>query len=336
MYLMHRMSHQGDVARELLFKNNYISIGWSDIDDEIKSELIVHAQSNNRDKFRELFVGTGVENAWEWMTARKGWYLYNFLALKAGDKVIVPLGSDLTICEVTGEPKINTERKDADLGFFIPVSIIETGIPRALYTDSGLSSKLKYRGSNLVLNDKDIDCKIGKMILDFNEKKPVHDFGDRRVRIVNEVHEYIQDSLKPDQFEKLVKAYFEHIGATRVEIPSKNGKFELNDEVADIDVKAYFKLLDLTIYVQVKHHADGTATGEHAIRQIDRFKYDGDKEDSKLLPISSLKWVITTASVDEGLIEAAKEKNIRVFHEKQFAELLVDAGFDFSDISYLM
>jgi Holliday junction resolvase-like predicted endonuclease len=77
-------------------------------------------------------------------------------------------------------------------------------------------------------------------------------------------HSVILDELNDDKFEKLVKWYFDQVGATETIIPSKN----YADKVGDVDVIATFENIKTIINVQVNSIGERLQIGQYAKLRI--------------------------------------------------------------------
>lgn len=327
MYLMHRISHENNASLKLLKEDNLLPIGWSMLKGEKAERVLRNAKEMEQHEFRDDFVELGNEINNNWLTARRSNYLYRFLKLDKGDRVVIPKSGELDFCEVTGPPYAYDNPEGIDIGFVVPVRMISMGISRHRYVPADLASKLKYRGTNIYLNDKDKDT-MEKMVINHGNKVPVYDFTPTRDSIVKKIHDYLTQ-LNDQHFEELIKAYMVSIGADITVIPPKNSNSQKNSSIADVDVKAAFTTLDIVIYVQAKRHI-GTSD-DTGIRQLLAYEYE---EDSTFESLQPFKWFITTGEVDEITMNLAQEEdglNIRVIKGTEFASMLVDSGFVFSD-----
>lgn len=327
MYLMHRISHENSASVKLLKEDNLLPIGWSILKGEKAERVLRNAKEMTQNEFRDDFVELGNEINNNWLTARRSNYLYRFLKLDKGDRVLIPKSGELDLCEVTGSPYAYDNPEGIDIGFVVPVRMISTGISRHRYVPADLASKLKYRGTNLRLNDKDIDT-IEKMIIKHGNKVPVYDFTPTRESIVKKIHDYLTQ-LNDQHFEELIKAYMVSIGADVTVIPPKNSNSQKNSSIADVDVKAAFTTLDIVIYVQAKRHTG--KSDDTGIRQLLAYKYE---EDDRFEHLEPFKWFITTGEFDKNTADIPQDEQgerIRVIQDTEFASMLVDSGFVFKD-----
>ncbi|WP_342387498.1 restriction endonuclease [Salinicoccus bachuensis] len=327
MYLMHRISHENSASVKLLKEDNLLPIGWSMLKGEKADRVLRNAKEMKQNEFRDDFVELGKEINRSWLTARRSNYLYRFLNLNKGDRVLIPKSGELDLCEVTGSPYAYDNPEGIDIGFVVPVRMISTGISRHRYVPVDLASKLKYRGTNLCLNDKDKET-IERMLTNYRDEVPFYDFTPTRDSIVKKIHDYLTQ-LNDQHFEKLIESYMVFIGADVTVIPPKNSKSQKNSSIADVDVKAAFNTLDLVIYVQAKRHTD--TSDDTGIRQLLAYK---NEEDSTFEHLEPFKWFITTGEFDKNTTDIPQDEQgerIRVIQGTEFASLLVDSGFVFSD-----
>lgn len=324
---MHRISHEKDASENLLNNEGLLPIGWSILKGSKAERVLNNAKEMNISDFAKDFVEIGNEIDENYLTARRSHYLYRFLRLEEKNKVLVPRPGNIWICEVIGQPQSYTHPEGRDIGFVVPVKVLQKDISRNHYVPAELSSKLKYRGTNLILNQKDID-EVEVMLSDFYKDRPIYDFKLTKKTIVDKIHDYLI-KLNDIHFEKVIKAYFLSIGADIVKIPDKKTKSEDNANIADVDVKAAFNNLGLYILVQAKRHKG--RSNDFGVRQLLAYENEIDGDFEHLQPFM---WYITTAEVDDSTLELAQdnsEKNIRVIQHKEFASLLVESGFVFSN-----
>ena len=124
---------------------------------------------------------------------------------------------------------------------------------------------MKIRQTNAEINDL---CEsIDKAIEAGKNKIPVKLYAES----VNKLAEVLLDAIvrysSPEKFERLVKWYFQKIGASHVSIPPKKPADKLDE--ADADVIAEFDALMTTFYIQVKMH-EGETSG-WGVEQISKY-----------------------------------------------------------------
>ena len=335
---LHRISHHSEFARPLLEKG-ILTIGFSDFSDEgfpekVRNQGIAAIDQACRDN--------------SWPTIPKSRYsLLKFLVeMQKGDWILVPGPKVFSIYIITGEkPKIISEidikdisdisikigndkrlydlsgEKYIDLGFFWEVKILKRereliDIPRAVYADALLTSRMKILSTNAKISD--LEKSIEDAINRFERNQPINLYAQIIESTVPTITEAFHKNLTPDKFEKLIKWYFRRIGASEVYIPAKNE----SKKEGDADVIATFEPIKTIIYIQAKFHIG--ETDSWALEQVlayKNFKEEADSEYSKLC------WVITTgSSYSSQALEIAKQNEIQLFDEKTFAMLLLEAG----------
>lgn len=329
MYLMHRVSHHGTASNRVLEEEGLLPIGWAFLVERGHGdEMLKQAKNLNKNDFASYFKEFGKSIGVEHMTTGRGRFLYNFLNLDEEWRVVVPFPGELMICIVKGKPKVYEEAdsKNEDVGFVVPVEIISKGISRRKYVGARLSSKLKYRGTNLVFNDED-RISIDSLLKNHSEDNKIYDFEKTNQEMIDSVHKYIK-TLESGHFEKLIQAYLKDMGADKVVIPGKNAKSNKNDKKADVDVKASFTQLGFSIYVQAKRH-DGKTNPKEGLHQL--ISYD-EEEDEDFKHLQPIKWLVTTGEiVVDDIPPEAEEERIKIIGEKDFAGMLVESGFKFTN-----
>lgn len=341
-YWMSRISYEGDVAGKLL-EAGYLSIGWSYFCDKGVEK---DAQKNDRKAFQKKTEG--------WSRSR--WSLWHFCSFNVGDIVIVPLYGGLfsvyrvkaraqSIREVAKLPEAfdikngrdiyrrkdglyydknpkSEDKEQVDLGFVVAVEPIRLKVSRYDHADAALTSRLKYRGVTCCLNDLAASVQTALTA----QEAPHKVIGKE---LAKKLCESIQKKLNDAKFEKLVKWYFERIGATNVWIPAKNepGK----EDGADVDVVADFETLKTMYYVQVKFHQG--ATSDWAVAQVQR--YQEQHAEALDEDATAIAWAITSADTfSESAIAAAKDAHVRLINGMEFAEMLLNVGLDGFDNAF--
>jgi len=261
--------------------------------------------------------------------------------MKVGDRVIVPSSGSFSIYQIEGDvalinqldtkgvlawngaliiknSSIYINENPIDLGFFRKVSLVAKNISRYDYADADLTSRLKHRSTNADISD--LSTNISKALIAYNEKKPLNlhhlILEETRKNLLN----IIQTKLNPDKFEKLVKWYFQRLGAEIIHT-SKNEK----DKDGDADVIAVFELLKTIYYIQAKFHNDHTSTSEWAVEQINKYRdYKNESRDDEYTKIS---WVISSApEFSPNCVNRAKEYSVGLFNGPEFAQMILEAG----------
>lgn len=318
-YFMHRISYFSEQSYPLLYDHNILSIGWGDLG----YQDFVDDKKNFENNFVEVYSEL----------SRNRFSLWNFIhEFKKGDWVIVPLwGGIFSVYKITGnkvlvkgDKKIKDtginmtykeKKKDipVDLGFFWEVKPIEIDIPRYSYADSRLTSKMKFRQTNIWAND--VEENILNAVKSFKDKKPINLYSDILEASRDSILKTIKGKLNPDKFEELIILYFKQCGASEVQTP-----LESENKEGDCDVQAIFENIKTIIQVQAKFHTG--FTNEWSIDQIQ--KYTNKANDSDYTYAS---WVISTA---DNFTDEAKQKavnnNVMLINGKDFVEMLLDAG----------
>ena len=339
-YWLHRVSHLANVSYPLL-ENGYLSIGFSDFCTE------------------DFLNGVRTENGWSYMedAMRREWgnlprirfFLWRFLAeMKKGDWVIVPswgtfsifeikddcaiLASDPNVklpnCDWSGKAlcrdldtnliKLEEEKDCLDIGFLRSVSVVELDIPRGDFADSALTSRMKYQGTNADISD--LEQSIHRALSNYKSGKPINLKAEIIEKSIDAWESAIQCNLNPTKYEKLVKWYFERVGASEVIIPPKN----YEGKQGDVDVRAVFEKIRTIINVQVKFYSGETSTW--AIEQIRDFS---ESKESSYDGYIHQFWVISSS--DSFSVESenlAKENNILLVRGREFVKMLFDVGLE--------
>ncbi len=331
-YWLHRISHLAEISYPLLEKG-YLTIGFSDFSNP---EMIQKALENDWAFFNNSF-----QNGWG-NIPRVRYGLWNFLHFKKGDYIIVPSWGTFYVCEIIDErpllisdvysDDLKTWRKEKislignllqkendkpyDLGFARKIKIIHKEIPREKFADAALTSRMKIRQTNAQIND--LKLNIESSIENFKQNKPINLHSILHENIGQLILDTIKKELNPDKFEKVIKKYFESIGATEVYIPAKNEK----DKDGDADIVAIFENLKLIIYTQAKFH-QGTVN-QWATSQISDYKQNKERLDDGY---NKLAWVITTAvNFNKASQNKAKEENIQLINGLEFSKMLLNVG----------
>lgn len=332
-YWLHRITG-GDNALEyahpLLFKHNYLSIGWSDLSDD---------SFINEVKKEGKFDKTLQKRNWE--LSRNRWNLWRFIHdMRKGDIVVVPTWDTFSLFELVDDVVLsnesidtsfyidwnnngikikdgyfyNSENKQIDLGFYRKVTPILLNIPREGYADQELYSRMKIRQTNADISDLKGSIQYAKKA--FEEKKPIN----LKEIIVEETApkllSFIEKLTNDYKFEDLVGWYLKSLGA-RIEKPSKN---ESPTEEGDADRVAYFDNIKTAIMVQVKKH-EGT-TNDWAVQQIKAYKTNHNYGD-----YHTQMWVISSCKeFSEKAKNEAAEADVRLINGLEFARMILDAG----------
>ncbi len=346
-YWLHRISHKMELAYPLLNEEQdegYVSIGFSAF---LKNpEFLNKMNDQSFDGKWQLFEDENIK-IWGDTLYRTRYNLWRFLCeFKLKDWIVIPSWKTFYVYEIIGEaiPAGKVEIDDLkdwngnkvisyvangdylsyedgriiDIGFVRRVKKIAGPINRELFAENALLSRMKIRQTNA--NITDLANEINMAVNRSYENKPIKIYFETVDRMSEVLDDSIKRIISNDQFEKLVKFYFERIGADDVVIPSKQS----GEGEADSDVIATFEKLKLIIYVQVKHHT-GT-TNQKAVDQISGY-INQKANDADISDYSSIAWVISSAEdfSEEAKMKANSEK-IRLINGVEFRRMLIDAG----------
>lgn len=337
-YWLHRITG-GDYALEfshpLLFKHNYLTIGWSDFSDD---SFVKDVQKRGETAIDEVMQK---EN---WGLPRNRWNLWRFIkGMQKGDIVVVPTWGEFSIFEIVDNEVLsndsininiyqdwngksatkhddgyiyNADGKSVDLGFYRKVKPILINIPREGYTDQELYSRMKIRQTNADITD--LKDSIEYAIKAYSEKKPIN----LKEQIIEETAPkllaLIEKLTNDIKFENLVGWYLKSLGA-KVYTPSKN---ESKTEDGDADKVGYFDNIKTAVMVQVKKH-EGT-TDDWAVQQIKAFKANHNYGD-----YHTQMWVISSCQkFSEAAMIEAEAAGIRLINGIEFAKMILDAGLE--------
>ncbi|MGK0576022.1 restriction endonuclease [Macrococcus capreoli] len=344
MYLMQRVSHNSEEAHKVL-QHNYLPIGWGDLrkyDASLANKLVTDAKVKNKYDFGQYFKELAETTQFTWLTPRQGYILYNFFNLDIDSIVLVPKPYVFDIYKVIDKPEVYSADQlglsnDSDIGFVVKVEPIHLNVSRSDYLDSSLSSKLKYRATNLVFTDEDM-IKIDKLIKNIEHKTPTYDFSETKLAIVNNIQDYLLNKINEKQFELLIKNYMKFLGSPNPVIPAKNDKGN-NESNADVDIKAPFPILGIVIYIQAKHHNGISDTT--GIRQLLAYESEMDESLKTFVPV---KWFITTGDLEEDAIDNLVKNeeidtegidNIKLVTGNEFAKMLYESGFPLDSNAFM-
>ena len=330
-YYLHRISYYKSIALPLLEKGDYLSIGFGDLYDNKLHDIKDKKEFKKYIKAKNIMINAN--NLW------------NFIAkFKKDDLILVPnpYGKKFSVYKIVGDKFVGNDDKELSetltelklnnikdgkniLGFFWKVEPIAKDIIKKEYAENSLMRIMRYRGTNVVCNDK-LKKSIDDAINNFKEKKPINLFLDIVDSCRDNILKLIKEKLDDKKFEKLIKLYFKQCGANDVYKPSKADNNE-----GDCDVEAVFEPIKTVIHVQAKAHKG--YTNEWAIKQINEYienetennEYIEDEmEDNKYIHIG---WVISTC--DDFSYEAKKlanKNNILLINGETFAEMLIRSG----------
>mgnify|MGYP003591721057 CR=1 FL=1 len=339
---IHRISHCKEVSYPLL-DQGYLSIGFSDFaKDRLFTECMLQWVGGEEEKWEKFEE----ENIRIWGDKYRTRYnLWRFLMrFEEGDLVLVPswnvfsvyrieekarLIGDFDIKEfedwnhkeiITKNGLLYSGDQLVDLGYAVRVKAIAMNIPRSDYAEAKLLSRMKVRPTNADISD--LKQEVDNAISAFESKTPLNFYAAAIEAVELNLLKTLQTKLNDTKLEKLIKWYFEKLGASDVVRPSKNeaGK----EDGADADVIVTFEPLRTIIYVQAKHHVGETS--DWAVEQI--AKYKKQKEDIED-EYAYLAWVVSTGDkFSEDAVKAAKVNNVRLINGYELVKMLLDCGID--------
>ncbi len=337
-FWLFRNNHFGNPAQKMLgFQNDkftvdngcYISIGCHsgmlDIDD-YNAIATKSGDSNKFKKFEEIYINKVRSKL------RIRHFLYKFLfEFKNGDYLLIPGKGDFHVFQIIDEKIIyftelekelekadtsveEIQKENKDFKFFRRVVPVRINMSRKEYAHGKIASRLKFRGTISLLND-DVKSELIKVL---KQKNPFSFYKNAIPNLIKELHEQMNNSLTPDDLEKLLLWYFKKINASDAYIPSKNSSEKEGYE--DADVVATFDQLNIVIYAQVKNY-EGKANLSWAKEQISEYKKNHENPDDDYTYIA---WIL--CKTEKENIEELETNEIRVISGEEFAEMLLQAG----------
>ncbi len=323
-YFIHRISHEGEVARKLLL-NGFLTIGFSSLVLDKSFDFYSFKASKQIDAFEKIYIGK-----YSKLDRSRHSFIRFVCDIKPKDIVLVPGSGTFSVYEVIeSAAPINelpdsqktvlmiNEINNADLGSFMKVRPIMTDISRELYADKNLTARLKIRTTNA--NVSDLEKSISNAIESAKREKPISIYSDFMKTLSENLMICIQNEITPSKLEHLIKWYFEKIGASEVYIPSKRNKN--SQGYADADIIANFNNLRITIYVQAKAHRE--YSDDWAVRQITEYQSQNEMSDQGF---ASIAWALTTCEFSEVAIKAASNSKVILIDGIAFSKMLLDAG----------
>lgn len=342
-YWLHRISYLANVSHPLLEKG-YLTIGFSDFCEEEFLDKV--------SKQDWVYLDSQFTYIWGRLP-RIRHSLWRFIAqMDKGDWVVVPSWGTFSVYEIEGKfallasdtsleipevdwggrkiirdssnnmLKIEGEKDFLDLGFMRKVKLVAKDIPRCEFADSALTSRMKIRSTNININD--LEPSIKKALEAFASNSPIDLKAQIIEKSVDTWHSIILDELNADKFEKLIRWYFQRVGANEVTIPSKNKA----DKVGDVDVIATFEKIKTIINVQVKFHRGETSAW--AIQQIKDFS---ESKENMFDGYSRQYWVVSSSDkFSQESYNQARDNSILLVDGKQFIRMLIDVGIENLDV----
>lgn len=343
-YWLHRISHHAHIAHPLLFDHNILTIGFSDFSTQAFIDDVLKPENPND---RLVVVDKYVASNWgRPQDFRSRYSIWRFIeGFKDGDMVLVPTQGKFSVFQLKGKPnlisnlkidnlkdwhqqsvELNTLAKvngeDLDLGFYWEVEPVQLHIERNEYADAALTSRMKIRTTTNWL--KGFDESIKRAIKGKKENRGISLYASIVDTTTPKILENILKDLDDSKLEKLVQWYFNKIGATYTQIPSKNKR----DKEGDADVIAVFEPLKTIYYVQAKFHR-GT-TGDWATHQIIDYrkkKIEQSANDTMDDGYNKISWVVSTADdFDDNSKKLAQENRVQLINGIELSKLILEAG----------
>ena len=346
---LHRISYEWDVSRRLL-DEGYLSIGWA----RVANSGIQNVSTDGSDMkdFNSLL------EKYKYPKDRSRWSLWRFCRFQKGDRVVVPLFdgkfsvyrvvepaksiSELPACLadfkstageriLLGNDRLLHRGKESaepvDLGLIVRVErITKEDLSRYDYADSALTARMKIRQTNAEISD--LRESIDNAIKAGEKKRPVKLYAESVNNLAKVLLDAIMRHSSPEKFERLVKWYFQKIGASQVFIPPKKPADKLDE--ADADVIAEFDALMTTFYIQVKMH-DGE-TSDWGVTQISKYY---EQHGRYMDGYTAIPWVISSGTgFSKEAVALAQEKGVRLIDGAEFARMLVDVGIQNIDQAF--
>ena len=352
-YWLHRISHHAHISHPLLFKHNKLVTGFSDFSDQ---KFINDVLEPDHYLKRLDVVGEYASKIWGGRPTdhRTRYNIWRFIeGFKEGDYIVVPTQGKFSVFKLKGKPlpisnleienledwnnkevKIGDllylDEKALDVGFYWDVEPIQLWIERYEYADAALTSRMKIRTTtNLISN---LGESINRAIQAKKENIPINLYVSIMSSAFPIVLNNILSDLDDSKLEKLIKWYFDKIGATSTFIPSKNE----SGKEGDADIIAVFEPLRTIYYVQAKFHrgtTDDWAT--HQIIDYHNNKVEQSAADSMDDGYNKISWVISTGNkFNDASIKLAQENRVQLINGEELSRLILEAGI--SDLNGLI
>ncbi len=339
-YLLRMMNHERETAIKL-FEDNYIFIGYRDFDKNSQWNYIEkYNKSIDKDKLIEKMIN---ECGWDCnrkqITSHKK--LNKFFQFKIGDTIIIPDTKSFHIVKIIEDIKsfhsikekyISDNSKNPDIGFVYKVEKIKdksgnSYISREKFAESRLTARLKAINGLLDINDLKKDIEKSKEAFISNKVIKIDEILKENLREI--VKNTILKTLEPNKFENFIKKLMRKLGASQVDIPSKNNKTRAEEQYADVDVIAMFENIKHIIYIQAKFHKGESS--KWAVKQLEAYNGEKDIDTS----YSTSYWAITSGVFSDEAKKTANDndKVIRLIDGDELANIILEVGVEgFSDI----
>ncbi len=339
-YLLRMMNHERETAIKL-FEDNYIFIGYRDFDKNAQWNYIEkYNKAIDKDKLIEEMIN---ECGWECNGRQIGSHkkLNKFFQFEIGDTIIIPDTKSFHIVKIIEDIKsfhsikekyINDNSKNPDIGFVYKVEKIRdkngnSYISREKFAESRLTARLKAINGLLDINDLKKDIEKSKEAFISNKVIKIDEILKENLREI--VKNTILKTLEPNKFENFIKKLMRKLGASQVDIPSKNNKTRAEEQYADVDVIAMFENIKHIIYIQAKFHKGESS--KWAVKQLEAYNGEKDIDTS----YSTSYWAITSGVFSDEAKKTANDndKVIRLIDGDELANIILEVGVEgFSDI----
>lgn len=348
MAYQHRISWQQEVSRPLLEQKCILTIGFSCVSTLDFLTKATGVAQTVYDLDEDVQQGCG-------SLLRERHSLWRFLQMPLDARVLVPgpgtfsiyrvaddrpsLISQLAAADLDGletSEGASVERGangflcvgdcEIDLGFFRRVEPEAENIGRNDFAGRALFARMKARQTTLDITD--LEGNITASMAAWEQQTPL----SLRAQIMDQMPErllgLIYDTLNDVIFESLVQWYFQRLGATQVDVLSKN---QANKE-GDADVTAIFEPLRTIYHVQAKLHEPGSTTDQWAVEQINAYvehRRTAEAGDG----YARVPWVVSTCGdFDPDCQTLARKHGVILINGKEFAHMLLEAGIDSLDL----
>lgn len=331
-HFLRMLNHEWEVTRKL-FEDDYISIGYSDLNRVENNYDYVSYYNGFGDKKSEILHNDIINIYGKWGHNYK---IERFLNLEIGDIVIVPDYKCFYITRVTEKPisfyKIKnkyTDKENIDIGVVCKIEKIknnsgEVKAGREKFAKGDLKGKLRSFGGYYELKKENIE----EIIKNFKEDKIIKIEEELKAKTKNIILKTIVENLNSSNIERFIKKLMEKTGAV-CEIPPKNDKSKTENRIGDVDITCVYEKIKHIIYIQVKYH--NGFTGDWGIKQLEDYNDNSVAED-----YSTSYWLITTGEISDETRKAAmenKNKTIRLIDGLELAEMIMELGIDDLEIN---
>ncbi len=299
-YYMVRAMASNEEDFKVFQSNAVVAVGWSDIDFREYLGREVELLERVRE---EYYANPDLDKRY---VGRKLAQVRRFMALKPGDKVIVPYYDGVQLCTVKGERMHDPKALDADLANQISVSYqcipggSEHKVVRRKDLSEALARRLRVRGS--VVSDLDeFASEMGHMFVQ-DGYTYTGELARKDERLKEKFKLTLLDHIRSGAtgletggtgLEHLVAELFKAEGY-EVNLP---GKRYFKEGDADVEAVRSDLFHEVSVLAQVKHHSG--ITDRHGLDQLLRIKAVEEGQDRIYV-------LVTTAELRPELVEEAQ------------------------------